>query len=166
MWPKITVVTPNLNGGSTLQATIDSVVNQRYPNLEYIVVDGGSTDNSLEVIYENARYIDVFLRGRDRNLYDGIAKGFEYASGHVLAWLNSDDLYEPGALLRVGEIFGRNPRWDVIYFDGVVLKSGWRIPNRPQKAVAYAELLAATFSTRMPCSSPGRLMKVPAGWTG
>jgi O-antigen biosynthesis protein len=141
-WPKITVVTPNRNSGDTLRETIESIATQNYPNLEYIVVDGNSTDGSLQIIQDYAEQIDGFLQGKDRNMYDAIAKGFDIATGDILAWLNSDDLYEPGILRRVGKIFSEHPDWDVVYFDGTILKQGWRIPNRPQKIVGYPELLA------------------------
>jgi glycosyltransferase involved in cell wall biosynthesis/SAM-dependent methyltransferase len=139
--PRITVVTPNLNGGLTLRRTIESVVQQGYPNLEYIIVDGGSTDDSHRIMADFASQIDCVVIGRDRNLYDAVAKGFDLASGEVLAWLNSDDMYEPGVLHRVGTHFARHPKWAVIYFDGTVWHQGWRVPNRSQKFVGLFELL-------------------------
>jgi SAM-dependent methyltransferase len=139
--PKITVVTPNLNGGATLRRTIESIVQQEYPNLEYIIVDGGSRDDSRRILAQFAPHIDCLVCGKDRNLYDAIAKGFDLATGDVLAWLNSDDMYEPGVLLRIGQHFARHPRWNVVYLDGTVWKQGWRVPNRPQSRVGYPELL-------------------------
>jgi hypothetical protein len=139
--PRITVVTPNLNGGDTLRRTIDSILQQDYPNLEFIVVDGGSRDNSRQIIAEHQDRIDCLVCGQDRTMYDGIAKGFDLATGAILAWLNSDDLYEPGLLRRVGGHFARHPRWAVIYFDGSVWKQGWRVPNRAQKYAGLPELL-------------------------
>lgn len=139
--PKISVITPNLNGGATLRRTIDSVLQQGYPRLEYIVVDGGSRDDSRRILAEYRRQIDCVLVGRDRTMYDGIAKGFDLASGDILAWLNSDDMYEPGVLRRVGDYFTRHPKWAVIYFEGTVWKQGWRVPNRAQKDVGLPELL-------------------------
>ena len=140
--PKITVVTPNRNGGATLRQTLDSVLQQDYLNLEYILVDGGSTDDSHAILKEYRDRLTHILVGTDRTMYDGIAKGFDKAAGKVLAWLNSDDMYEPGILRRVGEVFARHPTWDVIYFDGTVWKQGWRVPNRPQRYIGLPELLA------------------------
>ena len=140
-WPVISVITPVRNAADTLRETIESILTQEYPALEYIVVDGGSTDGSLEIVYEYARHIDTLLHGRDRNLYDGVAKGFAAARGDVLAWLNADDIYEPGILRRVGCVFADHPEWDVVYFDGTVWKQGWRTPNRNQKPVALPELM-------------------------
>lgn len=139
--PLITVVTPVRNAAETLEETVQSILSQDYPNLEYIVIDGGSTDGSLEIIYEHSREIDVFLYGRDRNLYDALAKAFDVARGSVLAWLNADDIYEPGILRRVGRTFSEHPDWDVVYFDGTVWKQGWRTPNRNQRSVGLEELM-------------------------
>ena len=139
--PRITIVTPNLNGGSTLRQTIESVVRQDYPNLEYIIVDGGSTDDSEQIIAEYRANITAVLQGRDRTMYDGIAKGFDQSTGEILAWLNSDDLYEPGVLRRAGRYFAEHPDRFVIYFDDTVWKQGWRVPNRLQKYVGLPELL-------------------------
>ncbi len=131
--PKITVVTPNFNGVNTLEETLRSVIDQDYPNLEYIIIDGGSTDGSLELIESYRPYFTKVIVGKDKSMYDAIAKAFDTATGEILAWLNSDDLYEPNALLRVGEYFQRHPHTDVIYMNDTVMKDGWRVPNRPQK---------------------------------
>lgn len=117
------------------------MLEQDYPDLEYIAVDGGSTDESHAILTEYRPRLTHVLIGTDRTMYDGIAKGFDRARGDVLAWLNSDDLYEPGILRRVGEIFAANPGWEVIYFDGTVWKQGWRVPNRPQRPIGLPELL-------------------------
>src|SRR5262245_2314879 len=90
--PRITIVTPNLNGGATLRRTIESVVQQDYPNLQYIIVDGGSTDDSRQIIADYRSQIDCLVCGRDRTMYDGIAKGFDLGNGDIFAWLNSDDM--------------------------------------------------------------------------
>lgn len=104
-FPKISIVTPNRNGGEYLEQTILSVLNQNYPNLEYIIIDGGSTDNSLEIIRKYEDKLAFWVSEPDKSLYDGIQKGFEKSTGEVMAWLNSDDMYHPGALFTVAEIF-------------------------------------------------------------
>lgn len=139
--PRITVVTPILNAATTLAETMDSVLEQEYPDLEYVVVDGGSVDGSLEIVAKRETFGVRLLRGTDATLYDAVAKGFDAATGSILAWLNADDMYEPGALLKVGRHFAARPQCSVVYFDDTVWKQGWRVPNRPQRDVGFRELL-------------------------
>ncbi|MDD5724475.1 MAG: glycosyltransferase family 2 protein [Syntrophales bacterium] len=101
---KISVVTPSLNQGEFMERTIQSVLSQHGDfELEHIIVDGGSTDGTLDII-EKYKGRLTLLSGRDRGQSDAINKGFAMASGDILAWLNSDDTYEPGALSEVAEI--------------------------------------------------------------
>jgi glycosyltransferase involved in cell wall biosynthesis len=104
-WPQISIVTPNYNYAHFLEATIRSILLQGYPNLQYVVIDGGSTDSSLDVVEKYRPWIAHFHSGRDNGLYDGLNKGFEKATGDIMAWLNSDDMYLPDALGVVGSIF-------------------------------------------------------------
>jgi O-antigen biosynthesis protein len=131
-WPSITIVTPVYNGEETLRETIESVLSQNYPKLEYIIVDGGSTDSTLSIINEYRQHLAMVISEPDRGMYDAIAKGFAIATGTVLAYLNADDLFEPGALRRVGDYFAYHPRTEVIYHEDTVAVGGWRFPNRPQ----------------------------------
>jgi glycosyltransferase involved in cell wall biosynthesis len=101
-WPRITVVTPSFNQGAYIEETLRSVLLQGYPNLEYIVIDGGSTDGSVETIRRYARWLDYWVSEPDRGQAHALNKGFARASGDVLGWLNSDDVYLPGALKQVG----------------------------------------------------------------
>ena len=113
--PGIALVTPSYNQGQYLETSIRSVLSQNYPYLEYAVVDGGSTDESAQII---ERYRDQFtyvVSEKDEGQADAIIKGFARSSGEIMAYLNSDDLLEPGALRFVGEIFLRYPRVDAIY---------------------------------------------------
>jgi glycosyltransferase involved in cell wall biosynthesis len=102
--PKITVITPSFNQGQFIEATIRSVLLQGYPNLEYFVVDGGSTDNSIEVIRKYEKWISYWISEPDKGQAHAINKGFEKATGKLVAWLNSDDIYLPGSLLQVGNL--------------------------------------------------------------
>lgn len=112
--PKITVVTPSYNQGQFLEQTLRSVVDQDYPNIEYIIVDGGSTDNSVEIIGRYSDRIDYWVSETDNGQADAIAKGFAIATGDVMCWLNSDDVFLPGALSKVASFFARHPAAEVV----------------------------------------------------
>jgi len=101
--PRITVVTPSFNQGAFIEQTIRSVLLQKYPNLEYLVIDGGSTDATIEIIKKYESRITYWTSEPDRGQSHAINKGFETATGDILAWLNSDDMYLPGALHAVAE---------------------------------------------------------------
>ncbi len=105
--PAISIVTPNFNGGEFLEATIRSVLLQGYPHLEYIIVDGGSTDGSLEIIHRYEPWLSGWLSEPDTGMYDAVNKGFDHTSGGIMAWLNSDDMYVPNSLRQVGACFGQ-----------------------------------------------------------
>jgi glycosyltransferase involved in cell wall biosynthesis len=113
-WPKITVVTPSYNQGRFLERAIRSVLSQDYPNLEYFVFDAGSTDGSLGILKKYAKRLTYWTSEADRGQSDAISKGWSMATGDVLAWLNSDDFYYPGALEEVGRIFGADPKLKMV----------------------------------------------------
>jgi glycosyltransferase involved in cell wall biosynthesis len=112
--PAITIVVPNYNGGATIEATLISLIEQRYPKLEILVVDGGSTDNSVEVIRRYEDKITWWVSEKDRGQSHAINKGFARANGEILNWLCSDDILLPGALETVGKIFFSEPETDVV----------------------------------------------------
>jgi glycosyltransferase involved in cell wall biosynthesis len=107
-YPKISIVTPNYNGGEYLEETIKSVLSQNYPNLEYIIIDGGSTDDSVAIIEKYKNQLAYWISEPDKGLYDAIQKGFDNSTGEIMAWINSDDLYHPKALFTVAELFNFN----------------------------------------------------------
>jgi glycosyltransferase involved in cell wall biosynthesis len=114
-WPKISVVTPSYNQGQFLEETIRSVLLQGYPNLEYIIIDGGSTDESVEIIRKYERWITFWTSEPDGGQTNAINKGFKSSTGEIVAWLNSDDLYTAGALFTAAKAFAERPRSAVIY---------------------------------------------------
>jgi glycosyltransferase involved in cell wall biosynthesis len=103
--PRITVVTPSFEQGAFLESTINSVLSQNYPNLDFIIVDGGSTDGSAEIIQKYADRLSFWCSERDGGHYAAINKGFAQATGDILCWLNSDDMLYPWTLRTVASIF-------------------------------------------------------------
>jgi glycosyltransferase involved in cell wall biosynthesis len=108
-WPKITIVTPSFNQGQYLEATLRSVILQNYPNLEYIVIDGGSSDNSVEIIKKYEPWISFWQSQPDKGQSDAINQGLKLASGKWFNWLNSDDILQPNALFNLAEIVAQVP---------------------------------------------------------
>ncbi len=114
-WPRISIVTPSFNQGEFLERTILSVLNQNYPNLEFIIIDGGSTDGSVEIIKKYERYLAFWVSEKDNGQSDAINKGFQRSTGGILAWLNSDDIYLSGTLYKVEEVFRDEKEAEVVY---------------------------------------------------
>lgn len=108
-WPRISVVTPVFNSARYLEAAIRSVVTQDYPNLEYIIIDGGSTDGSLEIIGRYAAHLHYFISEPDRGMYDALNKGFAHSSGELMGWISATDLLHAGSLFVVGSVFRTFP---------------------------------------------------------
>ncbi|SHG57627.1 Glycosyltransferase involved in cell wall bisynthesis [Chryseolinea serpens] len=107
---KISIVTASYNQGEFLERTISSVLSQGYANLEYIIIDGGSTDNSVEIIKKYAHHLAYWVSEKDDGMYDALNKGFARATGDVMGWLNSDDILLTGALFTVHEVFTTFPQ--------------------------------------------------------
>ncbi|MCL2380193.1 MAG: glycosyltransferase [Treponema sp.] len=106
-YPKISIITPCFNSGRFLEETIQSVLDQKYPNLEYIIIDGGSTDNTLDIIKKYEEKLTYWISEKDEGMYDAIQKGFDKSTGEILAWINSDDLYHKKSLFIIAELFSK-----------------------------------------------------------
>lgn len=123
-YPKISIVTPSFNQGKYLEQTILSIIGQKYPNLEYIVIDGGSTDESLGIIKKYEKKFSYWVSEKDKGQSDAINKGLQHCSGELFNWINSDDLLEDGALFTVAAAYSKNPEKKVFCFGLTYLKDG------------------------------------------
>ncbi|MBD2039813.1 glycosyltransferase family 2 protein [Microcoleus sp. FACHB-672] len=108
-WPRVSIVTPSYNQGQFIEETIRSVLLQGYPNIEYIIIDGGSTDNSLEIIRKYEQWISYWVSEPDSGQSHAINKGFNKATGEIFGWLNSDDYYHPGGLATLVQLRQKQP---------------------------------------------------------
>lgn len=113
--PLVTIITPSYNQSRYLEQTIRSVLDQDHPSLEYFVIDGGSTDSSVDIIRRYEKQLSGWVSEKDRGQADAINKGFRRASGEFVAWLNSDDIYQPGAIRKAIDAFQQHPEAGLVY---------------------------------------------------
>ncbi len=113
--PKVSIITPSYNQGAFIGATIESVLAQTYPNIEYILIDGGSTDETMAVVAQYRDRIDIVVHERDRGQSDAINKGFRLATGELVGWLNSDDLLYPDCVARIVQLYQQHPDGTIFY---------------------------------------------------
>ncbi|MCS6906984.1 MAG: glycosyltransferase family 2 protein [Anaerolineales bacterium] len=139
--PLVSIVTPSFNQAAFLEETILSVLNQDYPNLEYLVVDGGSTDGSLEIIHRYAERLAWWVSEADCGQADAINKGFARARGEIFAWLNSDDTYYPYAVREAVMFLQQHPEVGMVYGDANFIDKTGRILGRfPARQTDYRRL--------------------------
>lgn len=141
--PLISIVTPSYNQARFLEDTLRSVVAQAYPRTEHIVIDGGSSDGSVDIIRRYAPHLRSWVSEPDRGQSHAINKGLAQAQGDVLTWLNSDDTYLPGALDEVGRFFAGHPDIDLVYGDYVYTDAAGQPMRRRHvfNSIAYESLL-------------------------
>lgn len=162
---KISIITPSFNQGQFLEQTIDSVLSQNHPNLEYIIIDGGSTDNSVEIIKKHEKHLHFWTSEKDNGQSDAINKGLKIATGDIINWLNSDDYYAPGSLKKVTEYFENENTLVVagksnIWKHGKIFteSSGTDIYNSIEKTIGFARIdQPETFFSRKAIDKMGAL---------
>lgn len=146
--PLVSVVTPSYNQGRFIEETLLSVKHQDYPNIEHIVVDGGSTDGTLEILrrYEGT-YNLLWISEPDEGHADAVNKGFRMARGEIIGWLNSDDVYfDKGAISAVVEAFQRHPEADIVYGDcAYIWEDGTILRIQCVPKFRYSHLLRGCF---------------------
>jgi glycosyltransferase involved in cell wall biosynthesis len=144
-WPKISIITPSYNQGHFLEETIRSVLLQGYPKLEYFIMDGGSTDDSVAIIRKYEPWLAGWVSKKDGGQADAINQGWEQTAGEVLGWLNSDDWYVPGALLAVGRKFAAQAdcKWLICSVDNY-----WSNGELQKRTTAGFESLVATLGRK------------------
>ena len=139
--PLVSIVTPSFNQAKFLEETIRSVLDQDYPNLEYWIIDGGSNDGSLEIIERYAPRLAGWVSEADRGQTDALNKGFARARGEILAWLNSDDSYLPGAVSEAVHFLTQNPAAGLVYGDANLIDENGRVMGKfPAAPTDYARL--------------------------
>jgi len=139
--PLVSIVTPSYNQARYLESTIHSVLEQDYPNLEYLIVDGGSTDGSVDIIRRYSDRLAWWVSEKDRGQTDAINKGFAKAKGDILAWLNSDDTYEPQAVTGAVEFLRNRSEVGLVYGDtNFIDENGHVIGRFPAAQTDYRRL--------------------------
>lgn len=151
--PKISIVTPSYNQGQFIEETILSVLNQNYPNLEYIIIDGGSTDGTVDIIKKYASHLTFWVSEQDKGQADAINKGLALCSGDIFNWLNSDDYLEPGVLHKIAAGFEDE---DVDLLAGSVRN----FSNRGEEIIPNQNLSAKGLM----CWDPGVKFVQPGVW--
>jgi glycosyltransferase involved in cell wall biosynthesis len=156
-WPKVSIVTPSYNQGHFIEETIRSVLLQGYPNLEYIIIDGGSTDDTVDIIRKYEPWLSYWVSEPDDGQADAINKGWQRSTGEIIGWINSDDILMPGAINAVTKILLENPEVDLVYGDNVYLDeySVQSVILRGE-AIEYKKMLR---TLHVPMPQPGCLMK-------
>jgi glycosyltransferase involved in cell wall biosynthesis len=139
--PMVSIVTPSFNQAQFLEQTIQSVLGQDYPQIEYLIVDGGSTDGSREIIQRYAPRLSWWVSEADQGQTEAINKGFSHARGDILAWLNSDDTYLPGTISQAVAYLESHPEAGMVYGDANLIDAGGNLIGKfPARQTDYRRL--------------------------
>jgi glycosyltransferase involved in cell wall biosynthesis len=144
--PRISIITPSFNQAHFLEQTIRSVLLQGYPNLEYIIIDGGSTDGSVDIILKYAPWLAFWVSEPDEGQGDAINKGLNKCTGDIIGWLNSDDYYHPGVLERISQVFRADPALGLVFGDIQVIDPSGEVSgpigyrHRPDRMLSCLEI--------------------------
>ena len=155
MLPKISIITPSYNQGDFVEATIHSIIDQDYENLEYIIVDGASKDKTKEILqkYLGHPSITEIISEKDKGQTDALLKGFRIATGDIFGWINSDDLLAPHALPQVADLYDRDPSIDILVGNLVVIDSAGReVGLWPRKKMTNADWRNLPQAIGQPCT--------------
>ena len=151
--PKISIVTPSYNQVQFLERTIQSVIGQNYPNLEYIIIDGGSADGSVDIIKKYEKWLSCWVSEPDQGQADALNKGFSRSTGEILAWINSDDMYLPEVFWKIAEAFKKDPDAAIVYGDYIKVSAQDKcIALRRQPSFSYPICLYAYLTVMQPAS--------------
>lgn len=143
--PKISIVTPSFKQASFIERTMESVLNQNYPNLEYLVQDGGSTDGTDKILSHYSEQLTGWESRPDKGQSEAINLGFARTTGEIMAWLNSDDILLPGALAYVANYFNRHPEVDVVYGHRMLIDENdqqigrWMMPAHDDEILSWVD---------------------------
>ncbi len=155
-YPKITVITPSYNQGRFIESTIRSVIYQNYPNLEFFVIDGGSTDQSVNIISYYTDDITFWVSEKDKGQSDAINKGFKRATGDIVTWLNSDDQFMPRTLHKIAEYFNKNP--DIFVVHGKTILFGNNMTDKV-KGCPIVDDLMPYYLAALPFPQPSAFFR-------
>ncbi len=145
---KISVVTVSFNQGRFIRQNIESVLKQEYPKFEHIIIDGGSTDDTVSILKEYSHL--NWVSEKDKGQSDGLNKGFRKATGDIIAWINSDDMLVPGALYKVNQFFETNPDKSVVTGNQIIIdEDGKAVRTIPATSFSYDHLLNGTRTSVM-----------------
>lgn len=140
-WPKITIITPSYQQGKYIEQTILSVINQKYPNLEYIIIDGGSTDESFKIIKKYENKLAYWQSVKDGGQTDGINQGLKRSKGEIISWLNSDDVLCDGTLFKVAEFFIKEQ-------DAAILSGDYKVVDENNKVIWQPRIVNTAFTKK------------------